>query len=161
MAHRTVKEAAEEFGVTKQAVGKYLRSSGLRDECVKDGNRLLISDNAWKLLETHFSKNENFSTTKAETNDNSTTKAETNDNLESETIAALREALETMRGQLAIKDEQISALNIALVNAQEQVKAAQLLHAADRKDDLLLPDGQEQEAVKETWGARIKRALGL
>lgn len=36
-------------------------------------------------------------------------------------------------GQLAVKDEQIAALNRALEAAQETAKAAQVLHAQERK----------------------------
>lgn len=42
-------------------------------------------------------------------------------------------ALSALAGQLAVKDEQISRLQDALVAAQETAKAAQVLHAQERR----------------------------
>lgn len=43
------------------------------------------------------------------------------------------EAVAALAGQLAVKDGQIAALNRALEAAQETAKAAQVLHAQERK----------------------------
>lgn len=150
MAYRTAKELAEKFGVTTQGINKYLRASGLREQCKRNGNRFLIPETVEKLLETHFLGKE----TKSETNGNSETKSET----KTETVSVPWEVYEDLRRQLDIKDAQIRDLSKALLSAQEQGQAAQLLHAVDLKDDLLL-ESQEQEVAHRTVWQRVRDAL--
>lgn len=73
------------------------------------------------------------------------------------------EVYEDLRGQLAVKDDQIRALSDALASAQGQVGAAQLLHAADRKGDLLPLSGATEAsgdpaAPRKTRWQRLKEA---
>ena len=140
MAVYTVREMAEKLGVTPQGVNKFLRTSGLREQCQKNGNRFLIPETVQKQLETHFAETPVKSETKSETDGNPETK--------SETVSVPWEVYEDLRKQLAIKDEQIRELGAALINAQEQAKAAQLLHAADRKDDLLPAAASAEEPAR-------------
>lgn len=80
------------------------------------------------------------------------TDASTPDGGDSAAVAALI-------GQLAKKDEQIEALQnqmiqttAALLAAQESVKAAQALHAIDRKEDVLAIEGdQEEKDLNRKW----------
>lgn len=131
-----VKDIAEECGVTPQGVNKYLRSSGLQEQCVKDGNRFLIPRNVRELLKTHFlGKETNSETQKPETE---TQKPET------ETVSDTTrgpsvpwEVYEDLRRQLEVKDGQIADLSRALVASQESLKAAQILHGAEKREALL------------------------
>ena len=52
--------------------------------------------------------------------------------------------------QLAVKDEQISKLTEALLNAQESAKAAQILHAVDVVPPTLA-SGERKENRKSRW----------
>lgn len=71
--------------------------------------------------------------------------------------------IEVLREQLLAKDEQIASMSAqlttttkALLLAQEQIGAAQLLHAADRKDDLLpKPQEQAEEKPRQGFFARL------
>lgn len=131
-----VKDIAEECGVTPQGVNKYLRSSGLQEQCVKDGNRFLIPRNVRELLKTHFlGKETNSETKKLKTE---TQKPET------ETVSDTTrgppipwEVYEDLRRQLEVKDGQIADLSRALVASQESLKAAQILHGAEKREALL------------------------
>ena len=51
--------------------------------------------------------------------------------------------------QLAVKDEQISKLTEALLNAQESAKAAQVLHAADAMPQAFESEPQKEEEREE------------
>ena len=53
--------------------------------------------------------------------------------------------------QLKVKDEQIAALNQALVNAQETAKAAQVLHAKSTLGELPETSGEQP---KKSWFQR-------
>ena len=76
-----------------------------------------------------------------------------------ELISSLLEQLKAKDLQLAKKDEQIEALQnqmiqttAALLAAQESVKAAQALHAIDRKEDVLAIEGdQEEKDLNRKW----------
>lgn len=68
--------------------------------------------------------------------------------------SALVSAVEALTKQLEVKDEQIAALNAALVSAQDTAKAAQALHAADVAPSLAL---ENQEQKQSRW-ERLKAA---
>lgn len=70
-------------------------------------------------------------------------------------------AIEALISQLAVKDGQIESLQerlgqttSALLAAQESIKAAQLLHAADKKEELLpeaTADEDKDKTTKKRW----------
>lgn len=63
-------------------------------------------------------------------------------------------ALELLGEQLAVKDEQIKALNAALTAAQDTARAAQALHGAEKVEHQAL---ESQEAKLSRW-ERLKAA---
>lgn len=66
------------------------------------------------------------------------------------------EMIEVLKAEIDVKNDQIRNLGQALLAAQEQAKAAQLLHAADRREDLI-PTASTQG--KSGWLQRMKRAV--
>ncbi|MBQ9021065.1 MAG: helix-turn-helix domain-containing protein [Eggerthellaceae bacterium] len=60
-------------------------------------------------------------------------------------ITMPKEVYEDLRQELRVKNAQIEALNAALARAQESGQAAQLLHAADRKDDLVIEHAEQDQ----------------
>lgn len=60
--------------------------------------------------------------------------------------------------QLDIKDKQIADLSAALLAAQETAKAAQALHAVDKKEEVLSIESKEQKEESLTRWQRIKKA---
>ena len=75
------------------------------------------------------------------------------------TIKELADELGVSKTAVMKKDEQIEALQnqmiqttAALLAAQESVKAAQALHAIDRKEDVLAIEGdQEEKDLNRKW----------
>lgn len=67
-----------------------------------------------------------------------------------QTVAALTE-------QLAVKDDQLATLGRALEAAQETAKAAQALHAVDRKEDLALESAGQKHERRSRW-ERLREA---
>ena len=57
--------------------------------------------------------------------------------------------------QLKVKDEQITALNQALVNAQETAKAAQVLQAKATMGELSETAGDVPEQPRRSWWQRL------
>lgn len=77
---------------------------------------------------------------------------------ESVAITALSNELERLHGQLSAKDEQLERLGSALVAAQDSVKAAQTLHAADSAKSLALEDAETKrtrwQRLRDAWFGR-------
>lgn len=59
--------------------------------------------------------------------------------------------LDVLSGQLAVKDEQIAALNRALDAAHETAKAAQVLHAQERKALESVEQKGRWQRLKDAW----------
>lgn len=169
---KTIKELADELGVSKTAVMKKIDNLGLREKLAKNGNRLAIREPEEKLIIEAFSKKESTTanqkpptkstTANQKTPTKSTTKSTTANQKvgdSEELISSLLEQLKAKDLQLAKKDEQIEALQnqmiqttAALLAAQESVKAAQALHAIDRKEDVLAIEGdQEEKDLNRKW----------
>ena len=81
-------------------------------------------------------------------------------------VAVLQTTIDTLQGQLAIKDKQIEALNArlsevssALVAAQQTAQAAQALHAGTIQQQLTSGEDQREEdevkAKKQSWLSRM------
>lgn len=66
-------------------------------------------------------------------------------------ISNTNEVLDTLMAQLTIKDEQIAALSRALDAAQETAKAAQLLHAQERKALESVEQKSRWRRLREAW----------
>lgn len=65
-----------------------------------------------------------------------------------------QKVVDNLTNQLVTKDNQIEALNQALLNAQESIQAAQALHAVDRKEDFIL-ESQEQKKSRKSWWRKL------
>lgn len=150
------REIAELCGVTTQALDKKLRKTGLIQQCHKVSNRLLIPETVATKLTTIYrvslkpvSQPDETVATKLTTNETKLTTDET-----------MLEVVQELRKQLEVKDEQIATLGKALEAAQETAKAAQTLHAADRKEDLLLESTEQKAARKLTLRERLTGRIG-
>lgn len=66
-------------------------------------------------------------------------------------------AMDALVRQLEVKDEQIEKLSRWLDDAHAETRAAQALHAVDRKDDLLLESAEQKQEQKSRW-QRLKDA---
>lgn len=79
-------------------------------------------------------------------------------------ISVLQATIDTLQGQLEVKDRQIeqqvqtiTRLTDALAAAQQTAAAAQALHAGTIKQQLSDGSGTEQEERKESWISRLFR----
>lgn len=160
---KTVRELADELGVSKTAVMKKIDNLGLRSRLAKNANRLSIRKPEEMLVKAAFSP------TKSQTaNQKSPTKSQTANPKVCDfegVVAGLMRQLDSKDAQLAAKDAQLEAKDgqiealqsqlsqttAALLAAQESVKAAQALHALDRRDELLPPEPDGGATAKRPW----------
>ena len=125
---KTIKQISDELGVPKQTIEKRIaRNADIQAHITKndkgikivnaDGERLIKA--AYEATDTPIDKGIDTGTD------------------------GVNAAIAALTKQLEVKDTQIAALNEALLNAQREAHAAQILHAADKPK--LLPDNTPEE----------------
>ena len=143
---KTIKEIADELGVSKTAVSKQIANLGLRSSLRKNGNQFAIENQQEKLIKMAFQKKrqQEIVTENSVSDEQSQTESQTANANQSQTanhevcdlVGVLQTTVDTLQAQLAVKDVQIRELNArlaecstALLAAQETARAAQALHA--------------------------------
>ena len=168
---KTIREIADEIGVSKQAVFKKIKreplSTSLQGLTSTVDGRLTVSVDGEKLIKQAFSAG--TPSTNHQPVDGVV------DGQVDGIIAVLQATIDTLQGQLEVKDRQIeqqtqtiTRLSDALVAAQQTAAAAQALHAGTIQQQLLSGDsgetgadqrGQETE-VSSKW-RWISRFFGM
>jgi len=127
---KTIKQIADELGVSKTAVRKKIENLGLRSSLQKNGNQFAIDENQEKLIKSAFVESE------------AETKTETNSQTETETVSAL---VSMLQRELDAKNEQIAHL-------QKLLDQEQQLRMVTEQKLLQIEDKQEQEEQpKKRW----------
>ena len=139
---KTIRQIADEIGVSKTAVNKQIANLGLRSGLRKNGNQFAIDEHQEALIKEAFSE-------KSQTEIENQTQTENHE--VSDLVCVLQATIDTLQGQLEVKDRQIEKLTEALVAAQQTAAAAQALHAGTIQQQLLTGEagadqqGQEPE----------------
>ena len=140
---KTIRQIADEIGVSKTAVNKQIANLGLRSGLRKNGNQFAIDEHQEALIKQAFSE-----------------KSQTENHEVSDLVCVLQATIDTLQGQLEVKDRQIEKLTEALVAAQQTAAAAQALHAGTIQQQLLTGEagadqqGQEPEQ-KRGWFSKL------
>lgn len=135
---KTIKQIADELGVSKTTVRKKIANLGLSDKLQTNGNQFAIDKEQERLIKSAFSKKETQTQ---------------NANLVcdfSESLQLVSDMVSTLTEQLKEKDKQIERLQIELENAQKSIDQAQQLHAMTEQKIKLL-EQKEQPAEKRHW----------
>ena len=154
---KTIKEIADELGVSKTAVSKQIANLGLRSSLRKNGNQFAIENQQEKLIKMAFRKNkqreiagENLVSDEQSQTTNAN-QSQTENHEVCDLVCVLQTTVDTLQAQLAVKDVQIRELNArlaecstALLAAQETARAAQALHAGTIQQQL--SDGEDYAA---------------
>lgn len=156
---KTIKQIADELGVSKQAVSKCIDNLGLRSTLTKNGNYFVVGDSQEKAIKqafaAHQTANQNANQTPTEL---------------AAVVGVLQTTIDTLKGQLAAKDDQIRGQQAqieqltaalqqqtsALESTTAALTAAQALHAADKKSLILLED-KENECKLSFWERRAAK----
>ena len=150
---KTIRQIADEIGVSKTAVNKQIANLGLRSGLRKNGNQFAIDEHQEALIKQAFSEK-----SQTEIENQSQTKTQTENHEVGDLVCVLQATIDTLQGQLEVKDRQIAKLTEALVAAQQTAAAAQALHAGTMKQQLLSgasgADQQEPEQ-KKSWFSKI------
>ena len=176
---KTIRQIADEIGVSKQAVFKKIKreplSTSLQGLTATVDGRLMVEVDGEKLIKHAFSENAPSTTDNRLTGavdglvDAPSTKNDEKTVAVDGVISVLQATIDTLQGQLEMKDRQIeqqaqtiTRLTDALAAAQQTAAAAQALHAGTIQQQLLTGEtGAEQQGrepeQKRSWFSRLFR----
>ena len=157
---KTIRQIADEIGVSKTAVSKQIANLGLRSGLRKNGNQFAIDEHQEALIKQAFSEK-----SQTEIENQSQTKTQTENHEVGNLVCVLQATIDTLQGQLEVKDRQIeqqaqtiTRLTDALAAAQQTAAAAQALHAGTIQQQLLTDEtGSDQEPEKKGWFRKFFR----
>ena len=149
---KTIRQIADEIGVSKTAVNKQIANLGLRSGLRKNGNQFAIDEHQEALIKQAFSE-------KSQTEIENQTQTENHE--VSDLVCVLQATIDTLQGQLEVKDRQIeqqaqtiTRLTDALAAAQQTAAAAQALHAGTIQQQLLGEEAGADQQGQEPKGKR-------
>lgn len=127
----TIKQIADELGVSKEAVRKRLPSIPPTSLTTGKRNAIMVDETGKLLLQALVSGN-------GESQLPTDNRTDCQPNRQPEAVKTVPwEVYEDLRKQLEVKDEQIKSLSDALLAAQQSAQAAQALHAGTMQTKLL------------------------
>ena len=144
---KTIRQIADEIGVSKTAVSKQIANLGLRSGLRKNGNQFAIDEHQEALIKRAFSE-------KSQTEIENQTQTENRE--VGDLVCVLQDTIDTLQGQLEVKDRQIeqqaqtiTRLTDALAAAQQTAAAAQALHAGTLQQQFLTGVVEESQKNQE------------
>ena len=158
----TIRHIPIQISVTKTAGNKQIANLGLRSGLRKNGNQFAIDEHQEALIKQAFSEK-----SQTEIENQSQTKTQTENHEVGDLVCVLQATIDTLQGQLEVKDRQIeqqaqtiTRLTDALAAAQQTAVAAQALHAGTIQQQLVAGEGEELQQERETvprrsWWKRL------
>ena len=172
---KTIRQIADEIGVSKQAVFKKITreplSTSLQGLTATVDGRLMVEVDGEKLIKQAFSEiapsttdNQLTGAVDGLVDAPSTKNAEKTAEVDG-VISVLQATIDTLQGQLEVKDRQIeqqaqtiTRLTDALAAAQQTAAAAQALHAGTIQQQLITGEAgtdQQEPEQKKSWFSKI------
>ena len=165
---KTIRQIADEIGVSKQAVYKRYKGK-LHTVCAPYAHTeqgvLYLSEQAETLIKQDFLRDDRSIGAHTDTHTERSNGAVPEQSQEAGVVAVLQATINTLQGQLSVKDQQIEELNArlaevssALLAAQQTAAAAQALHAGTMHQQLLTGDAGADKLEPEgnrKWYQRI------
>ena len=159
---KTIRQIADEIRVSKTAVSKQIANLGLRSGLRKNGNQFAIDEHQEALIKQAF-----FEKSQIENENQSQTKTQTENREVGDLVCVLQATIDTLQGQLEVKDRQIeqqaqtiTRLTDALAAAQQTAAAAQALHAGTIQQQLITGEAgadQQEPEQKRGWFSKLFR----
>ena len=169
---KTIRQIADELGVSKQAVYKRFKGK-LHTVCAPYAHTeqgvLYLEEQGETLIKQDFLQDDRSIGAHTDTHTECSNGAVLEQGQQADLMAVLQATIDTLQGQLEVKDRQIeqqaqtiTRLSDALVAAQQTAAAAQALHAGTMHQQLLSGEaganqqGQEPEpGQKRSWISRF------
>ena len=144
----TIKQLADELGVTKPGVRKQMTANFRKQYTETVGNRILINSTGAKVIRKHFRNNSDnvFPETKTETNSNKQKQTETvSDGGKNTVVSAQEETIKLLKEELKAKNDQLANMQKLMDQNQQLLLNTQ----AENKTLLALTHKNNDEPVKE------------
>lgn len=144
----TIKQLADELGVTKPGVRKLMTANFRKQYTETVGNRILINSAGAKIIRKHFRNNGDnvFLETKTETNSNKQKQPETvSDGGKNTVVSAQEETIKLLKEELKAKNDQLANMQKLMDQNQQLLLNTQ----AENKTLLALTHKNNDEPVKE------------
>ena len=153
MATKSIRQIAEELGVSKTAVRKQIANLGLQYGLRKIGNQFAIDEEQENQIIRAFGEKSRTENGNQFANQTETSSRTANHEV-SDLVSVLQTTVTVLQEQLQVKDQQIAQqaqtidrLSDALAAAQQTAAAAQALHAGTIQHQLSEDAGQDPEEV--------------
>ena len=160
---KTIRQIADEIGVSKQAVYKRYKGK-LHTVCAPythtEQGVLYLSEQAETLIKQDFLKDDRSNGAHTDTHTECSIGAVPEQSQEAGVVAVLQATIDTLQGQLEVKDRQIEKLTEALAAAQQTAAAAQALHAGTIQQQLITEEtgaDQQEPEQKRGWFSKLFR----
>lgn len=140
---KSIKEIADELGVTKQAIRKEIANLEIANQLKKHGNQFAIDEAQETLIKSAFLKKKTQTKKRKPIANQSQTKRKPNDTM-----------LTLLQNELEVKNKQIERLQSELEQSQKLVDQQQQLTAQMRQEMKLLEhktEEQTKEQPKNFW----------
>ena len=131
---KTIKQIADELGVSKTAVRKKIENLGLQSSLRKNGNQFAIDEIQEKLIKQEFSGNE--------TETKNANQSQTENHEVSDLVSVLQTTISVLKAELEAKDRQIEKLQMLLDQEQQ-------LHALTVQQIKVLPEQKEPDMAED------------
>lgn len=155
MATKSIRQIAEELGVSKTAVRKQIANLGLQSGLRKNGNQFAIDESQEAQIIRAFSGKLQTENGNQFANQTETSSRTANHEV-SDLVSVLQTTVTVLQEQLQVKDQQIAQqaqtidrLSDALAAAQQSAAAAQALHAGTIQHQLSEDAGDSAKAEEE------------
>ena len=166
---KTIRQIADEIGVSKQAVYKRYKGK-LHTVCAPYAHTeqgvLYLSEQAETLIKQDFLKADRSNGAHTDTHTERSIGTVPEQSQEAGVVAVLQATIDTLQGQLEVKDQQIEKLTEALLAAQKTAAAAQALHAGMIQQQFLtnrdeIEEQGEGPVERQGWLRRLFHGLFL
>ena len=164
MATKSIRQIADELGVSKTAVRKQIANLGLQSDLRKNGNQFAIDDEQEAQIIRAFGAKLQTENGNQFANQTETSSRTANQEV-SDLVSVLQTTVTVLQEQLQVKDQQIAQqaqtidrLSDALAAAQQTAAAAQALHAGTIQHQLSEDSGKEPTEVEpeqRPWWSRF------
>lgn len=146
---KTIRQIADELGVSKQAVYKRFKGK-LHTICAPYAHTeqgvLYLEEQGETIIKQDFLQDDRPIGAHTDTHTERSSGAVLEQGQQADFVAVLQATIDTLQGQLEVKDRQIEQLTSALVAAQQTAAAAQALHAGTMQRQLLSSEaGADQQ----------------
>ena len=173
----TIKQLANQLGVSKTTISKAISALGLQGELKRSGNKYLLSDTQIECVKTQI-ENQKSQTASEKSQTTSEKSQTTNQNallevlellnkqlsIKDDQIRAYQEQISLLQEQIVSKDKQIEQITAAMENTTAALTASQALHAGTIQRQLTeqinskentAPETQEQPTQKQGFFSKF------